>query len=46
MPRPLRVGVQLPEVEYVATWPQQREMARTVEAIGLELASTLALLDA
>jgi alkanesulfonate monooxygenase SsuD/methylene tetrahydromethanopterin reductase-like flavin-dependent oxidoreductase (luciferase family) len=34
--RPLRVGVQLPEVEYVASWPQVREMARTAEAIGLD----------
>jgi alkanesulfonate monooxygenase SsuD/methylene tetrahydromethanopterin reductase-like flavin-dependent oxidoreductase (luciferase family) len=34
--RPLRVGVQLPEVEYVASWPQLREMARTAEAIGLD----------
>ena len=36
MPRPLKVGVQLPEVEYVASWPQLREMARTAEAIGLD----------
>jgi alkanesulfonate monooxygenase SsuD/methylene tetrahydromethanopterin reductase-like flavin-dependent oxidoreductase (luciferase family) len=36
MARPLRVGVQLPEVEYVASWPQLREMARTAEAIGLD----------
>jgi alkanesulfonate monooxygenase SsuD/methylene tetrahydromethanopterin reductase-like flavin-dependent oxidoreductase (luciferase family) len=34
--RPLRIGVQLPEVEYVATWPQVREMARTAERIGLD----------
>ena len=34
--RPLKVGVQLPEVEYVASWPEQREMARTAEAIGLD----------
>jgi alkanesulfonate monooxygenase SsuD/methylene tetrahydromethanopterin reductase-like flavin-dependent oxidoreductase (luciferase family) len=34
--RPLRVGVQLPEVEYVASWPQVREMARIAEAIGLD----------
>jgi alkanesulfonate monooxygenase SsuD/methylene tetrahydromethanopterin reductase-like flavin-dependent oxidoreductase (luciferase family) len=34
--RPLKVGVQLPEVEYVASWPQLREMAHTAEAIGLD----------
>jgi len=34
--RPLKVGVQLPEVEYVASWPQQREMARVAEGIGLD----------
>ena len=36
MTRPLRIGVQLPEVEWVARWPQIREMARTAEAIGLD----------
>lgn len=36
MARPLKVGVQLPEVEWVARWPQLREMARTAEAIGLD----------
>jgi len=36
MTRPLKVGVQLPEVEYVPSWPQLREMARTAEAIGLD----------
>ncbi len=36
MPRPLKVGVQLPEVEYVATWDEQRHMAQTAEAIGLD----------
>src|SRR5918996_64422 len=34
--RPLKVGVQLPEVEYVASWAEQREMARTAEGIGLD----------
>jgi alkanesulfonate monooxygenase SsuD/methylene tetrahydromethanopterin reductase-like flavin-dependent oxidoreductase (luciferase family) len=34
--RPLKVGVQLPEVEYLASWAQQREMARRAEAIGLD----------
>jgi alkanesulfonate monooxygenase SsuD/methylene tetrahydromethanopterin reductase-like flavin-dependent oxidoreductase (luciferase family) len=32
----MKVGVQLPEVEYVARWSQLREMARTAEAIGLD----------
>lgn len=36
MTRPLKVGVQLPEVEYVASWDQQRQMARTAEEIGLD----------
>jgi alkanesulfonate monooxygenase SsuD/methylene tetrahydromethanopterin reductase-like flavin-dependent oxidoreductase (luciferase family) len=34
--RPLKVGVQLPEVEWVARWSQLREMASTAEAIGLD----------
>jgi len=34
--RPLKIGVQLPEVEYVASWPQQLEMARAAEEIGLD----------
>jgi alkanesulfonate monooxygenase SsuD/methylene tetrahydromethanopterin reductase-like flavin-dependent oxidoreductase (luciferase family) len=34
--RPLKVGVQLPEVEYVASWAQQREMAQAAEDIGLD----------
>ncbi|MDP9467384.1 MAG: LLM class flavin-dependent oxidoreductase [Chloroflexota bacterium] len=36
MTRPLKVGVQLPEVEYVARWLQLREMARVAEQIGLD----------
>ena len=32
----MRVGVQLPEVEWVARWPQLREMARTAEEVGLD----------
>ena len=36
MTRPLKVGVQLPEVEWVARWPQLREMAITAEEIGLD----------
>jgi alkanesulfonate monooxygenase SsuD/methylene tetrahydromethanopterin reductase-like flavin-dependent oxidoreductase (luciferase family) len=34
--RPLKVGVQLPEVERVVPWPELREMAVTAEAIGLD----------
>ena len=36
MARPLKVGVQLPEVEWVARWPQLREMATRAETIGLD----------
>lgn len=36
MPRPLKIGVQLPEVEYEYTWPQLKEMAVTAEEIGLD----------
>ena len=36
MARPLKVGVQLPEVERVVRWSELREMARTAEAIGLD----------
>jgi alkanesulfonate monooxygenase SsuD/methylene tetrahydromethanopterin reductase-like flavin-dependent oxidoreductase (luciferase family) len=36
MGRPLKVGVQLPEVEYVARWPELRAMAETAEGIGLD----------
>lgn len=36
MPRPLKIGVQLPEVEYEYTWDQLREMATTAEGIGLD----------
>ena len=32
----LKVGVQLPEDEYVARWPELREMAVTAEEIGLD----------
>jgi alkanesulfonate monooxygenase SsuD/methylene tetrahydromethanopterin reductase-like flavin-dependent oxidoreductase (luciferase family) len=32
----MKVGVQLPEVEWVARWPQLREMARTAEEVGLD----------
>ena len=36
MSRPIKVGVQLPEVERVVRWPEVREMALTAEAIGLD----------
>ena len=36
MSRPLKIGLQLPEVERVVRWPELREMARTAEAIGLD----------
>ena len=36
MPRPLRVGVQLPEVEYEIGWPDLISMARTAEAVGFD----------
>jgi alkanesulfonate monooxygenase SsuD/methylene tetrahydromethanopterin reductase-like flavin-dependent oxidoreductase (luciferase family) len=32
----MKVGVQLPEVEWVARWPELREMARTAEEVGLD----------
>jgi alkanesulfonate monooxygenase SsuD/methylene tetrahydromethanopterin reductase-like flavin-dependent oxidoreductase (luciferase family) len=32
----MKVGVQLPEVEWVTRWPQLREMARAAEEIGLD----------
>src|SRR6188472_4633282 len=36
MTRPLKVGVQLPEVEYSVRWPELRDMAQTAEGIGLD----------
>ncbi len=36
MTRPLKVGIQLPEVERVVRWSELAEMARTAEAIGLD----------
>jgi alkanesulfonate monooxygenase SsuD/methylene tetrahydromethanopterin reductase-like flavin-dependent oxidoreductase (luciferase family) len=36
MPRTLKIGVQLPEVEYEYTWPQLKEMALVAEGIGLD----------
>jgi alkanesulfonate monooxygenase SsuD/methylene tetrahydromethanopterin reductase-like flavin-dependent oxidoreductase (luciferase family) len=34
--RPLKVGIQLPEVERVVRWPELADMARAAEAIGLD----------
>jgi alkanesulfonate monooxygenase SsuD/methylene tetrahydromethanopterin reductase-like flavin-dependent oxidoreductase (luciferase family) len=34
--RPLRIGVQLPEVEYEVAWPDLISMARTAEAVGFD----------
>jgi len=34
--RPLRVGVQLPEVERVVRWPEYLAMARTAEDVGFD----------
>jgi alkanesulfonate monooxygenase SsuD/methylene tetrahydromethanopterin reductase-like flavin-dependent oxidoreductase (luciferase family) len=36
VPRPLRVGVQLPEVERVVRWPEYRAMAGAVEELGFD----------
>jgi probable F420-dependent oxidoreductase len=36
VPRPCRVGVQLPEVERFVGWPELRSMARTAEAVGFD----------
>jgi len=36
MSRPLRVGVQLPEVERRVEWPELFAMARTAEAVGFD----------
>jgi alkanesulfonate monooxygenase SsuD/methylene tetrahydromethanopterin reductase-like flavin-dependent oxidoreductase (luciferase family) len=32
----MKLGVQLPEVEWVTRWPEVREMAQTAEEIGLD----------
>jgi probable F420-dependent oxidoreductase len=34
--RPLKVGVQLPEVERVVRWPELRDMARAAEQVGFD----------
>src|ERR671915_681448 len=36
MARPLRVGVQLPEVERRVPWPEYRAMARAAEEVGFD----------
>ena len=36
MTRPLKVGVQLPEVERRVRWPELRDMAQTAEGIGFD----------
>ncbi len=36
MTRPLKVGVQLPEVERVVRWPEQLALARRVEDVGYD----------
>ena len=36
MTRPLRVGIQLPEIEYEVTWPDLVSMARTAEEVGFD----------
>lgn len=36
MARPLKVGVQLPEVERVVGWPETRDMALAAEAVGFD----------
>ena len=36
MSRPLKVGVQLPEVERVVRWPEQLALARRIEEVGFD----------
>lgn len=36
MPRPLKVGIQLPEVEREVRWPELRDMARVAEQVGFD----------
>jgi len=36
MSRPLKVGVQLPEVERVVRWPEQLALARRIEDVGYD----------
>ena len=34
--RPLKIGIQLPEIEYVARWREMEAMARHAEAVGFD----------
>src|SRR5512141_2016941 len=34
--RPLKVGIQLPEVEYEIRWPEQLDMIRAIEDLGFD----------
>ena len=34
--RPLKVGIQLPEVEREVRWPELRDMARAAEEVGFD----------
>jgi alkanesulfonate monooxygenase SsuD/methylene tetrahydromethanopterin reductase-like flavin-dependent oxidoreductase (luciferase family) len=34
--RPLKIGVQLPEVERLVGWPELRDMAQTAEGVGFD----------
>ena len=36
MPRPCRIGIQLPEVERLVPWPEVFAMARTAEDVGFD----------
>jgi probable F420-dependent oxidoreductase len=36
MPRPLKIGVQLPEVEREVRWPELLDMARAIEDLGYD----------
>lgn len=36
MGRPLKIGIHLPEIEYVARWSELREMAVTAEQLGFD----------
>ena len=36
MARPLKIGVQLPEVEWLPSWAEVRDMARVAEDIGID----------
>jgi alkanesulfonate monooxygenase SsuD/methylene tetrahydromethanopterin reductase-like flavin-dependent oxidoreductase (luciferase family) len=36
MPRPFKIGIQLPEVERAVRWSEQLEIAQTVEQVGFD----------